>query len=74
MGISIRVLISCCVAMIAALLVVGAVSHEVIRHIVDISALGRHRTWYPSLRLDQMGSAAVLCLRELSRSGSNRHA
>jgi len=39
MGISIRVLISCCVAMIAALLVVGAVSHGVIRHIVQTSPL-----------------------------------
>lgn len=34
-----RVLTGCCVAIIAALLVVGAVSHGVIRHIVQTSPL-----------------------------------
>jgi hypothetical protein len=34
-----RVLTGCCIVMIAALLVVGAVSHGVIRHIVQTSPL-----------------------------------
>jgi hypothetical protein len=34
-----RILIGCCVAIIVALLVVGAVSHGVIRHIVQTSPL-----------------------------------
>jgi FtsH-binding integral membrane protein len=34
-----RIVIACCVAMIAALLVVGAVSHGVLRHIVQTSPL-----------------------------------
>jgi hypothetical protein len=34
-----RILTACCVAIIAALLVVGAVSHGVIRHIVQTSPL-----------------------------------
>jgi hypothetical protein len=34
-----RILIACCIVMIAALLVVGAVSHGVIRHIVQTSPL-----------------------------------
>jgi hypothetical protein len=34
-----RVLIACCIVMIAALLVVGAVSHGVLRHIVQTSPL-----------------------------------
>jgi hypothetical protein len=39
MGKDFRVLTGCCVAVIAALLVVGAVSHGVIRHIVQTSPL-----------------------------------
>ena len=39
-----RTLTGCCVAMIAALLVVGAVSHEVLRHIVQTSPL-----WIPTV-------------------------
>jgi len=39
MGTDYRVLAGCCLAMIAALLVVGAVSHGVIRHIVQTSPL-----------------------------------
>jgi len=34
-----RILTACCLAMIAALMVVGAVSHGVLRHIVQTSAL-----------------------------------
>jgi hypothetical protein len=34
-----RILIVCCIAVIAALLVVGAVSHGVIRHVVQTSPL-----------------------------------
>jgi hypothetical protein len=34
-----RILVVCCIAVIAALLVVGAVSHGVIRHIVQTSPL-----------------------------------
>jgi hypothetical protein len=47
-----RILIVCCVATIAALLVVGAVSHGIIRHIVQTSPLwiaivlgARHSPW-----------------------------
>jgi len=39
MELKFRVLIGCCVAIMAALLVVGAVSHGVIRHIVQTSPL-----------------------------------
>ena len=34
-----RILTACCLAMIAALMVVGAVSHGVLRHIVQTSEL-----------------------------------
>jgi hypothetical protein len=34
-----RVMVGCCVAIMAALLVVGAVSHIVVRHVVQTSAL-----------------------------------
>ena len=39
MGKDFRILTGCCVAMIAALLVVGAVSHGVLRHTVQTSPL-----------------------------------
>jgi len=39
MGKDFRILTGCCLAMIAALLVVGAVSHGVLRHIVQTSPL-----------------------------------
>jgi hypothetical protein len=39
MGKDSRILTGCCLAMIAALLVVGAVSHGVLRHIVQTSPL-----------------------------------